>query len=228
MTNDKEYSNAWAELASRKQPSKLVDFPAFDENGKPVCQVIITTLTHDDHVSIQKQATFECDRSFKDDKLDRNSEIYIKRYENIVAKHFLFRACKDPENPTKSFFPTTDHVGQYLSNDEVAVLLKHYQTLQANRGPLIAYMTHNQFEEWVEKLATEAEEGPYFLDRILPEAQIQLMLYMAGQLWNSQMAKSSLGSPPEESTVEPKLESIVPPHNPEPVVPPKKESSKKK
>lgn len=201
MTKSKatQEPNLFAELSKRERPSRLIDLPVYNEEGKSIGQVVIRTLVHDDNVEIQKAATLECDRIYKDDKIDRNSDTYLKRYDNISAKHFIWRACRDPENPEKPFFPTPDHVGKYLSNDEISVLLLNYQTLQSERGPSIAYMDEKQFNEWVAKLGQAAEEAPYFLDRFLPEAKNQFLMYMAHQLWTLQTAKFSAGSPVENS-----------------------------
>lgn len=223
---EQEHSNLWFDLAKRSRPSKVVDFPALDEQGKPLCQVCIRTLTHDDHISIAKLSTIECDRTFSEEKnIDRNGQLYRERLENISAKHFLFRCCRDPLED-KPFFPTPDHVGRHLSNDEIAMLLKHYQTLQDERGPLIAYMTSDQMSDTIEKLVKDAENSPYFLDRILPEAQNQLILFMANQLWNYQTGKFSPGLPPESSTTSTKTEPQPSPSQ-VPVVPVQKSPSKK-
>ena len=205
MTDQESKAGLWAELAKRKQPSKLIDIPIYDDKGKSIGQIIIRTLTHDDHIAIGKQGILECDRTFADDKdkIDRNHQLYRERLENVTAKHFLFRACRDPEDVEKPFFPTPDHVGKHLSNDEIAIILKNYQTLQDEKGPLFAYMTPDQLETWVETLATDAEQSGYFLDRILPAAQSQLILSMANQLWNYQTGKFSPTSQLRESTEEP-------------------------
>lgn len=186
-----EKENLWNSLASRKAHSTLVDFPDYDEKGQAICQVLIKTLSHDEHIKIQKDSMNECDRSFieEKEKINRESDLYKDRYENIAAKHFLFHCCFEPDNPEKKLFPIPQQVGK-LTQDEVNVLLKHYRTLQNQKGPLVAYLTGDQFEEWVTKLADSAEEGAYFLDRILPEAQIQLLLYMANQL--SEKTKSPM------------------------------------
>ncbi len=199
---DLDYSSLFNDLQKRKQPTRLVDLPAFNENGEPICKVLIRTLTHDDHVEIQKNATLECDRIFKDQNVDKDNKMYRERHDNITAKHFIFRSCRDPENENKPFFPSPDHVGRYLSNDEIAVLLQHYETLQSERGPVIAYMDDKQFEEWVEKLGKGAEASPYFLDRFLPEAKNQFLMYMARQLMKSQTDKFSATLPVEDSIKE--------------------------
>jgi len=196
---DLDYSTLFNDLSKRKQPTRLVDLPAFDEAGNPICQVLIRTLTHDDHVDIQRNATIECDRIFKDQLIERDSKVYRERHDNITAKHFIFRSCRDPESENKPFFPTPDHVGRYLSNDEIAVLLQHYETLQAERGPVIAFMDDAKFEEWIAKLGKGAEEAPYFLDRFLPEAKNQFLMYMARQLMKSQTDKFSATLPVDNS-----------------------------
>lgn len=197
-SKDLEYAALFNELQKRKQPTKLVDLPAGDD-GKPIGQVLIRTLTHDDHVDIQRLATIECDRIYKEEKVDKDSKLYTDRYDNICAKHFLFRALRDPDNEKKPFFPTADHVGKFLSNDEITILMKNYATLQDEKGPIIAYMDDAKFEEWVSKLA-EGAESAYFLDRFLPQVKDQFLLYMASQLLNYQTGKFSATSPVKSST----------------------------
>jgi hypothetical protein len=211
-TPDKD--NLWYTLSSRKLHSKLVDFPDYDENGKAICQILIKTLTQDDLIAIQKESTNECDRSFAEDKekINRDSPVWQLRYDNITAKHFLFRCCYEPSDPDKKLFPTPLHVGK-LTQDEVNVLVQHYRTLQNEKGPLIAYMNNGQMEDWVNKLANSAEEGAYFLDRILPEAQTQLLLYMASQLsakTASPTDKFLLGSELNNSTENTKTDPQLP------------------
>jgi len=203
-TKDLDYSSLFNDLSKRKQPTRLVDLPAFDEDGNPICKVLIRTLTHDDHVEIQKNATIECDRIFQklEVVVERDSKVYRERHDNITAKHFIFRSCRAPENENKPFFPTPEHVGKYLSNDEIAILLQHYETLQSERGPIIAFMDDAKFEEWITKLGKGAEESPYFLDRFLPEAKNQFLMYMARQLLKFQTDKFSAISPVEKSPKE--------------------------
>lgn len=203
-TKELDHSALFGELSKRKQPTRLVDLPAFNEDGNPICKVLIRTLTHDDHVEIQRNATLECDRIFKDQNVERDSKIYRERHDNITAKHFIFRSCRDPESENKPFFPSPDHVGRYLSNDEIAVLLQHYETLQSERGPIIAYMDDTKFEEWIAKLGKGAESSPYFLDRFLPEAKNQFLMYMARQLLKYQTDKFSATSPANDLSNESK------------------------
>ena len=96
-------------------------------------------------------------------------------------------------------------------------------------GPKLANMTIEDFERWVDKLATAAE-GDFgsFLGRILPVAQIQLLMYQARELTllrkkllkfetentNSQTDNFSVNTQPENSTNEPKSEEV--PASPEP------------
>lgn len=183
VSKEKEKENLWNAIASRKTHTKLVDFPDYDENGKPFCQILIKTISLDDTVKIQKDATNECDKSFieEKEKIDRNSKLYLDRYENIAAKHFLFHCCYEPTEPSKRVFPTPGQVGK-LSQDEVSLLLLEHRRLQDSRSPFISNMTASEFENYVDDLAKSAEEGGYFLERILPDAKNQLLLSMATQL----------------------------------------------
>lgn len=216
MTNPEPKENLWKLLASATMPSVVVDFPRFDANKKSVGQVKIKTLTHDDHIAIQKAATFDCDRSFKEDDktIDRYSPAYKERYDNIASKHFVFKIVCEPTDD-KPIFPTPDHVGKVMTNDEITLLLTHYRTLQDQQGPILSYMLPSQFDEWVEKLASAAEgDGAYFLDRILREAQVQLLMSMAKQLWTYRTDNLSPTAPPNESTSDTTKEPTLNPEAP--------------
>jgi hypothetical protein len=192
--------NLWERFTRRERPSVVVDYPAFDEKGKSVCQVLIRCLTQQDHIAIQSKAMKETDKLFHDEGIIIQRDMtedsaYRVRYDNIAAKYFIFEFLRDPENPTLPFAPTPDHIGKLLPN-EVTVLMKHYQTLQDKQGTIIAYMSSEEMDAKITELAEAAERGGYFLDRFLREALDQLLMYMASQLSKSAINKSSPTSLP--------------------------------
>jgi hypothetical protein len=199
-----EHSNLWHTLAKHKRPVKTIDLPVFDDKGNAICQVALRIVDHDSQVEIQRKATLETDKVYKgafSPNIDRDSPAYQERYNNIAAKHFLFAACRDTENPKLPFFPTPDHVGEVLTNSEIAVLHLNYRTFENEFGPIIANLSGDELDRWIERLALSAKEGAYFLDRISSVAQTQLLMSMASQLWTYRTDKSSPTSLQEEPSM---------------------------
>lgn len=193
--------NSYTLLLQNPVPPIVTDYPRNDKDGNPICKIGFRMLEHEDHIKIQEQSDFECERSFKKEAkdIDKTSDIYLTRYKNISAKHWLFRCCLDPDNLTKSFFPHSDAVGT-LPEDEVPVLLKRYLAYSEQGGPIINKMDQKEFNRWVEKIAQDAEQAPNFLGLALPEVQVRFLISMASQLYTLQTDKSSVGTQPEKST----------------------------
>lgn len=196
--------NLWDVFTKRELPSLTIDFPANGPDGKPLCKVTIRVLSQADHIRIQTKAIAEADKLFADEgiKIDRDSQTYQDRYHNIAAKHFLFDILRDPESPNLPFAPTPDMIAAKLLPDEVAILMQQWKRLNDEQGTVIAYLAPDQLEAKIEELAKEAEKGGYFLERFLPEAKDQLLIFMANRLLTSPINSSLPSSPASVSTNE--------------------------
>ena len=195
--------NAWDTLIQNPIPNITIDYPRNDAKGEPICKITLRTLTQGDHIKIQEQATFECDRSFKkDDKLiDHSSQVYIERYKNIQAKFFLFKCCLDPDNNDKPFFPTTDSVDGFPP-DEVAFLMARYRFYQNEAGPIINTMDMDTFQMWKERIIKDAESSADFLELCSPLTLARFIIFLARARSIGQTDNSSAITPEESSTTE--------------------------
>lgn len=199
--NDSKDKGIWQTLQSRKLHECIVDFPAKNADGSPLFRVRIRTLMQDDLAEIERLSISEADKWFAQMKIqtDRDSRVYRERLYDISANHYLFRCCFH-ETEDERLFDAPPLVSKLCTQDEINVLIKDYRRLQDEKGPLISYLTTDQFDGWVERLADDAE-GSSFLGRILPDAQNQLMRYMARRLWEvTRLAtdRFSAGSPLED------------------------------
>ena len=177
-------SNLFTLINTKPRIQVETDYPQYNDDGSPIGKVVIRLLSHEEHISIQGEAIAETEKLFLKEgvKIERESEFYKARHDNVCAKYFLWRALRDPENPNMPLFPTPETVERYLTNNQVATLSIIYRQLE-DYGPKLTSMTNEDFERWVERLATAAE-GDFgsFLGRILPVAQVQLLMYQAKQL----------------------------------------------
>jgi hypothetical protein len=219
-------SNLFTLINTKPRIQVVTDYPQYNDDGTPIGKMVIRLLSHEEHIEIQGEAVAETERLFEKEKvtIDKASDYYKNRHDNICAKYFLWRALRDPENPLMPLFPTPETVGRYLTNNQVATIEIIYRQLE-DYGPNLTKMTNEDFERWVDRLATAAE-GDFgsFLGRILPVAQVQLLMYQAKQLTllrdrlsmlekteatNSQTDNLYVNTLPSESTTELKNEEVI-------------------
>src|ERR1700683_1623160 len=160
------YSNLWEKLASEPLPVKVVDFPRYDQKGQAKVQVALRCLSHQDVIKIQSLAQAETDRMFKEEghNLSRDnfrlSQMYVDRYKNIAAKHYLMGACRVPENHALPFFPTPDDIAKHCKLDEVTVLVEQHKQFELECGPIISLMSsEKEMQEWIERLVAAGKEN---------------------------------------------------------------------
>jgi hypothetical protein len=172
----------------RSPVSKIIDFPEYDDSGKPIAQVMIKVLSEGAHEEVQIAATKETARKLIDDKIEPKSEMYKDLYEslyiNICSRHVLFKMCFDPENPSMTFFDTPDDVKK-MSQLQIEYFNVEYQKLRDGH-PFFSMMTDADFEAKITEFADSMEQGADFLEhRLLSGMQINFTLYLIRELWKS-------------------------------------------
>ena len=159
-------------------------------------------LTQGEHTKINEQATFECERSFKKETkdIDHSSQIFKDRWDNICAKHFLFRCCVDPDDQNKPFFPYADAIDGFPP-DEVAFLIARYRFYQNECGPLISSMDADEFGRWKERIIEDVESSADFLELCSPSTLARFIIFLARAPSIGQTDNSSAITPEENSTI---------------------------
>jgi hypothetical protein len=201
-------SELWAKLSGRKRPYELVDFPQKDANGKPICQVAMRVLTQGEIIIAKAEATRFARKAIKE-KFDAVEHVagYDQVFEDACATELIYLACRDAKNPENvSAFPNAVAVRAQLSSDEMAILVKSYSMVQLRLGPIQAYLSNEEYDAWIERLKVGGTELP--LAYLSTEQQIGLIMYMVSLSANSQTDKSSVGSPPETTSLSSNVEEI--------------------
>ena len=172
----------------RAPVSKIIDFPEYDDSGRPIAQVMLKVLSEGAHEEVQIAATKETAKKLKDDNIDPKGDMYKDLYEslfiNICSRHILFKMCFDPENTGMTFFDTPDDVKK-LSQLQIEYFNVEYQKLRDGH-PYFSMMTDEDFEKKVEEFYVSMDKGADFLEhRLLSGMQINFTLYLIRELWKS-------------------------------------------
>ena len=181
----------FASLTEMPRPIRRVDFPRKRPDGTPVGQVAIRVLTQEERL----RASAEAERWARELLSDPDARKTFESgdvYENCAACTLLHLACRDTEDPERPVFPTPKAIAEVLTVDEVAMMLRHYTTVQAELGPIVATMTEDEVDAWIERIAKAGDAFPF--DLLSPAAQGQLASSMARRLSRSRMGTSSPSS----------------------------------
>ena len=131
-------------------------------------------------------------------KGDEARQGYDDIYKNAAAIEVLFRACRKVEDHKAPTFPSPNLLRSELSVDEVGVLFDHYLTTQAELGPIVARMSKEEVDAFVERLMASGDRFP--LDLLSPGVLKTLLVSMASRLHSLLTASSSPGSQHESDS----------------------------
>ncbi len=188
-------SHLWLKLQEMPRPSKLVDFPRRGEDGEPIGQTAIRILTQEEQMACAMAAEKSAREHLKDAKRDEIG--YERFFSDAHCVEVLYRACRDPDDVTRTAFPSSKLLREALTTEECAALFTHYLTIQLELGPTVSNMGDEEIEAWIDRLVEGGSAFPF--DLVSSDLQKILLLHMAYQLRSSQTDTSSVGSPPEET-----------------------------
>ena len=208
-------SALWARLATWPRPFRLVDFPRKGEDGEPLGSIHMQILTQEECLAAQVAAEKVVRALFGKSDGDKDgpkfaggmpkrdeATVFDGLHQNVVSTELLFRACRRPagdgthEGPAWPLFPSPAELRKKLTIDEVGVLMREYLQVQADLGPIVARLSEEEFEAWVERIAKSGSTSPFA--SLSWEAASELILLMASRLWSFKTATSSSGSQPDD------------------------------
>ncbi len=193
-------SELWAKITATPRPSAEVDFPRKDKEGAPIGKLRMWVLTQSEQMICAAEAARVAKELLKDQRKDDPSLGYDNVYNNAASVEILARACRDANDVTRPAFPSPKLLRQNMTADEIAILTRLYLQVQSELGPIIAYMSAEEEEAWIRRLAEGGTAFP--LSLLSSEAHEHLTLSLASRLFRSLTSTSSPGSPPEESSNE--------------------------
>lgn len=185
-------NNIWAKMMELPRPSELVPLPRIDPNTQePYCEIRMVILTAEEVSRVTAEAEKKTRKKLQDalPGKDQFSQGYQELYRDFTIEGVLYHSCRLPNDVNKYFFPTQDSIFKVLTADEAGVLFNHYATIQAEFGPVIAGMTEDEMDMWIEKLQKDGKNS-FFLNSFTSEQLKTFIMYMVNRLPNSPMDKS--------------------------------------
>lgn len=187
MTDDKKMTKeegrtAFDIIATSPEPVAEVEFPKpHPVTGKYV-KIGIRPLDHKEMKAMLAATALTVDAFVKAKKLSPDApEVQTMRW-NRSAVETLFRACRDPEDPTKGAFSTPE-VLESLNDSALEVLFNSYRRVAYQLGEGIGEMQDKELDSWIDAIAEGGQaDAINFFDRASPLAVIQLMSTMASRL----------------------------------------------
>jgi len=178
MSVDK--SSLLAKLKGGTRNVKTVKFPGTDIN------VVLRILSNQE---IQ-DAVFAAEKLFDLAKLEVKGSS-LDAYEDERSTQILFRALRDPEDPTKSFSATVAELRNLVSRAEKDVLISLYGEFERECSPGFSGMSNEEFEEIWEAVKKNAQ----ILSSISDLSTLKgLLLYLASLQANSRTDSGSTSS----------------------------------
>jgi len=190
----------WAEITQCPREFRRVPFPRAWK-GEQV-EVAMVIMTQEEAFLANLAAEKYVRKMLRDDmpKASDVSEGYLRIFELAAAPEILFRVCKDPTDTSKPFFKTRDEISKFLTTDKTGILLREYNLVRMEMGPVITQMTGDEMDAWIDRL-TEAEDI-YPLVLLDSELLTRALRTMASQLKALRTGKNSATSPPDEPTTD--------------------------
>lgn len=187
----------WTKLTSTRRPFKDFTFKARGQDAT----VRIVVLTENELMHCRAQADAYAKQEVKRATGDRQSPTessslgYKDIYNNEVVVQIVCCACRDPngQSVASMAFPNADLARQFFTSDELAVLFNAYCDWQSESGPIIASMTPEEMDAWLDKLQEGGSRVP--LAALSSEAKNQLLLHSVSRLSTLRTGNGSAGSP---------------------------------
>lgn len=188
----------WAELTKYPRPHKIVDFPRKKPGTQePICQLAMVVLTQSESMAANAQAEKTARRLLKDaaPQKGETSRGYDELFQSAACSEVLVRACKKADDPElkKPLFRSVDDVQQYMTPDEVAVLMTAYLVHKAETGPVMsAFDSEEELDGWLRAIFIGGNYSPLF--SASSALQIQCTTYLGSRWYALPTGSFSAGS----------------------------------
>lgn len=197
-------SELWAALTAIPMPHEVVDFPVKDPVlGKSIGKVAIVPLCPEDQMVCQKMAG-EFARKFTGEtpKDGEESPAYKKIFGDEAAVQILWRALRDPNDKTlaKNAFAAPSLIRRPpFTPDLVSVLLRMYLRTCATHGPLIATMSKEEMDAWLDALEAGGSAFPFEL--LTSAMSSELLMHSVARSKALRTANGSAGQPQDGTSL---------------------------
>ena len=186
-------ADLWAQIIAMPRPHRVVDFPRTGDDGEPVARLVMQVLRQEEQITAAVETERFTKKMIKDiPRADEAKRAYDDIYNNQGACEILFLACRQTDNLTRPFFPSSSAIRQSLTPDEVGVLYRSYLVIQDEVGPIVANISDDEREAWIVRLQQGGSRVP--LASLSLEALTDLAFSLACRTPISPTDTSSPGS----------------------------------
>jgi hypothetical protein len=187
----------WTKLQEMPRPSVVVDFPRKGPDGEPVGRVAMQVLSQEEQMICAAAA-----ERFTKEKLREGQKGefgYETLYGNELVVQVLSRACRQEDDVTRAAFPSSTLMRQRFTADELGILFEQYLSVQLRLGPIVSKLQEHELDAWVDMLVEGGLAASPF-DFLSSDMKKVLAHSMASQIAELRKAKSSAGSPPDDTS----------------------------
>jgi hypothetical protein len=200
--SDVATSELFAIFMAQPIPHDIVDFPMKEKVlGESIGKVAIVPLGVEDLMICQKVAgEFTANFTKEKPKAGEESPHYQHIFANEASIQILWRALRDPKDKSleRKAFPAPSVLRHHFTGDLIAILLNMYMRTCVTRGPILAMMTKEEMDAWLDAL----EEGgaAHLLDSLTWAAMTDLLMHSVARSRALRSANISHGSRPGDLT----------------------------
>lgn len=188
-------------LMDSRRPHEVMPWIRNDEDGKPLGEFAMIVLTQEEQdncvANAENYVTRKFDQRYKGTDGKPNQEAWREMFETACAVELVYCACKDKDDLSKPLFLSPDDIRQYLTVDEIAMLVNSYEVLQRKFGPMWRELTDEEIDCWIDTLAKGA--ACYPLGGLSAGQLAQLTVSLARRLQRLLTDNSSLGSQSDDA-----------------------------
>lgn len=166
-----------AKLKSGKKNIKAINFPGTE---KPAALQVLSNQDFQD-------AVFAAELKFKSSDIAVTPST-LDAYEDERTTQVLFRALRDPDDPSKSFAGSVDELRKLVSKEEKEILVDEYNSFERESSPRFSQLSEEEFE----KLWSDVKKSPQMFSSSLSSGTLRgLINYLACRHVSSQTDNGS-------------------------------------
>ena len=201
----------WDRLVKAERPRRNIPFPRKGLDGQPVGTLDIVILFQSEILHCTAVAEGYAREMLKNQNSPGTSQGYYDIFQQARVCELLWKACKDDQNPERPDMPafglSAAEVPKRLTSDEIAVLFQAYQDWQTESGPIIADMSVEEMDAWIDRLKEAGTRLP--LAALSSEARTDLLMHSIARLAKCETGNTSSGAQRESSSESPSPPSLA-------------------
>lgn len=196
---DNLYVNSTSPNMKKKLHHRLVPMMMFTADDKEVVLPVVLGTSRD-MIEAEANAELDVQAQLKTEVALSNRGVgstWLKLMNYHRSAWIIYFCTRMPNDLTKKFFESKDHVIDTYDPDQLGILMDHYGTVRytSPHFKLIDPEDPNAFQEAIQKIKELGTESDFFLNGLTTHSLIQLLKYSVSHPGNSENTTGLSGSP---------------------------------